>query len=48
VPITITVEALVLSAVLAVTVIVAAGLAKGILTLVVHLMADEAPPVAAQ
>jgi len=41
------VEALVLITVLALTVVVAAGLAKGVLSLVLHLMADEARPVAA-
>jgi hypothetical protein len=41
------VEALVLIAVLALTVAVAAGLAKGVLSLVLRLMADETTPVAA-
>jgi hypothetical protein len=41
------VEALVLITVLALTVAVAAGLAKGVLSLVLRFMADEAPPVAA-
>jgi hypothetical protein len=40
------VEALVLITVLALTVAVAAGLAKGVLSLVLRLMADETPPVA--
>jgi len=41
------VEALVLITVLALTVAVAAGLAKGVLSLVLHLMADDAPRIAA-
>jgi hypothetical protein len=41
------VEALVLITVLALTVAVAAGLAKGVLSLVLHFMADEAPRIAA-
>jgi hypothetical protein len=41
------VEALVLITVLVLTVAVAAGLAKGVLSLVLHLMADDAPRVAA-
>jgi hypothetical protein len=41
------VEALVLITVLVLTVAVAAGLAKGVLSLVLHFMADEVPPVAA-
>jgi hypothetical protein len=45
-PITGPVEALVLITVLALTVAVAAVLAKGVLSLVLHLMVDEAPPVA--
>jgi hypothetical protein len=40
------VEALVLITVLALTVAVAAGLAKGVLSLVLHLMADDAPRIA--
>ena len=47
VPITGAVEALVLITVLALTVAVAAGLAKGVLSLVLRLMAEEARPVAA-
>jgi hypothetical protein len=41
------VEAFVLITVLALTVAVAAGLAKGVLSLVLHLMAEETTPVAA-
>jgi hypothetical protein len=41
------VEALVLFTVLALTVLVAAALAKGVLSLVFRLMADDVPPVAA-
>jgi hypothetical protein len=41
------VEALVLITVLALTVAVAAALAKGVLSLVLHFMADETPRVAA-
>jgi hypothetical protein len=40
------VETLVLITVLALTVVVAAGLAKGFLSLVLHLMADESPRIA--
>ena len=40
-------ETLVLITVLALTVAVAAGLAKGVLSLVLRLMAEEARPVAA-
>jgi hypothetical protein len=40
------VEALVLISVLALTVAVAAGLAKGVLSLVLHLMADDTPRIA--
>jgi hypothetical protein len=47
VPITGPVETLVLITVLALTVAVAAGLAKGVLSLVLRLMAEEARPVAA-
>jgi hypothetical protein len=41
------VEALVLITVLALTVAVAAALAKGVLSLVLHLMADDSPRSAA-
>jgi len=41
------VESLVLVTVLVLTVAVAAGLAKGVLSLVLHLMADDAPRIAA-
>jgi len=41
------VEALVLITVLALTVAVAAGLAKGVLSLVLHLMAGDSPRIAA-
>jgi hypothetical protein len=41
------VETFVLITVLALTVAVAAGLAKGVLSLVLHLMADDAPRAAA-
>jgi hypothetical protein len=41
------VEAIVLITVLALTVAVAAALAKGVLSLVLRLMSGEAPPVAA-
>jgi hypothetical protein len=40
------VEALVLITVLALTLAVAAGLAKGVLSLVLHLMADDSPRIA--
>ena len=40
-------EVLVLVAVLALTVVVAAGLAKGILSFVLHLIVEDAQPVAA-
>jgi hypothetical protein len=40
------VETLVLLTVLALTVAVAAGLAKGVLSLVLHLMADGSPRIA--
>jgi hypothetical protein len=41
------VEALVLITVLSLTLAVAAGLAKGVLSLVLHLMADDSPRIAA-
>jgi len=41
------VETLVLITVLALTVAVAAALAKGVLSLVLHLMADDSPRIAA-
>ena len=40
-------EVLVLGSVLALTVVVAAALAKGVLSLVLHLIVEGAPPVAA-
>jgi hypothetical protein len=42
------VEALILSTVLVLTLVVAAGFAKGILTLVLRLMANEIPAVGAR
>jgi len=42
------VEVLVLTSVLVLTVVVAAGLAKGVLSLILHLIADGAPTVAAR
>jgi hypothetical protein len=46
-PITSAVETLVLITVLALTVVVAAGFAKGFLSLVLHLMAQETRPATA-
>jgi hypothetical protein len=46
VPITRPVEVLVLVSVLTLTVAVAAGLAKGVLSLVLHLIVDQAPTTA--